>query len=721
MKAHIFSITFLVCSILSFGVNGKNSELEVDSLWRKFGNEKSAEGKIAIIGQINYLYCLEAKSTKSDSAFSVGLKIARDAKSALLEMDLYSRFFHDDEAINQDSARNYIKRFNQLAQESNSAERRLAAIIANAAYLNSNNFADSAVAILIHGLEANQIKDKNLLAAYYLRLGICYKNTNEQVKAFENLTHAISMAQTLKNNELLGQCFLHLSEFYRLINSPDMALFYDKKLYQQILSEPQVDSIQLIWCESDMAGTYFCQDDKVNGEKYFKSVIDFTVRNKLYGVEGSIFRIYRSFLVRTRSFGDLYNLYKRDFPEEYASVLKQNACEFNRISAFMQEGHGDLDSARYFYKQAEQCILANPGQKIFISNFLKRYGEFLLREGDLAGAKKEFLLSLQYAQSANYLPFMVDATTYLDSICSVQKDYAQAYSFSRLNKVYTDSLAKSNRNGQLLQMEIKNEGDQIIYADEQEKLKIETKHRLQLVLFLAGIVFMVIIVIVVQRNYRIQQKLNGLLSKEKKRSEDLLLNILPESVAEELKDKGSAEARFFDPVTVMFTDFKNFTIVSERLTPQQLVNELDCCFRGFDLIMKKYGIEKIKTVGDAYLAVSGLPVSDSLHAIKAVKAAHEIADFMKARKEQLGDDTFGIRIGLHSGGLVAGIVGVSKFAYDVWGDTVNTAARMEQNCEPGRVNISESTYQLVKNHFTCTHRGKIAAKNKGDLNMYFVD
>ena len=208
---------------------------------------------------------------------------------------------------------------------------------------------------------------------------------------------------------------------------------------------------------------------------------------------------------------------------------------------------------------------------------------------------------------------------------------------------------------------------------------------------------------------------------EKKKSDDLLLNILPEEVAEELKNKGSADAKLFDDVTVLFTDFKGFTTVAERLTPQQLVNELHACFKGFDEIMGKYNIEKIKTVGDAYLAVSGLPIANPKHAENMVYAAIEISAFMKNRKQTLGDQTFDIRIGLHSGNVVAGIVGVKKFAYDIWGDTVNTAARMEQNSEAGKINISESTYQLVKDKFTCTYRGEINAKNKGALGMYFVE
>gem|GEM_PF-2888000 len=213
---------------------------------------------------------------------------------------------------------------------------------------------------------------------------------------------------------------------------------------------------------------------------------------------------------------------------------------------------------------------------------------------------------------------------------------------------------------------------------------------------------------------------NALLSVEKKKSEDLLLNILPAEVAEELKEKGTANAKQFDDVTVLFTDFVNFTESAALLTPQQLVNELDACFRAFDGIISKYDIEKIKTVGDAYMAVAGLPKANTGHAESIVSAAIEINAFMQERLAKLGDSTYEIRMGIHSGSVVAGIVGVKKFAYDIWGDTVNIAARMEQNSEPGKINISQTTYELVRDKFDCAYRGEIDAKGKGMLKMYFV-
>ncbi|MGB1093885.1 MAG: adenylate/guanylate cyclase domain-containing protein [Bacteroidia bacterium] len=209
------------------------------------------------------------------------------------------------------------------------------------------------------------------------------------------------------------------------------------------------------------------------------------------------------------------------------------------------------------------------------------------------------------------------------------------------------------------------------------------------------------------------------ISTEKKKSDELLLNILPEEVASELKQNGYAEAKHFEEVSVLFTDFVGFTRISQTLSPKDLVAEIDSYFSEFDRIMVKHGIEKIKTIGDAYMAVCGLPAENHEHALKIIRAAKDIVAFVADRKSNGG--LFDIRVGINTGSVVAGIIGIKKYAYDIWGDTVNTAARMESNSEAGRINISETTYELIKSEFNCTYRGEIEAKNKGLIKMYFVD
>jgi class 3 adenylate cyclase len=214
------------------------------------------------------------------------------------------------------------------------------------------------------------------------------------------------------------------------------------------------------------------------------------------------------------------------------------------------------------------------------------------------------------------------------------------------------------------------------------------------------------------------------LNAEKKKSDALLLNILPETAAEELKQYGKTTPQRFEEVSVLFTDFVDFTRISSGMNPTALVDELGMYFAEFDRIIDKYGLEKIKTIGDSYMCAGGLPKPDEDHALKTVGAAIEIRDFMarvRDEKTKAGKPHFGIRIGIHSGPVVAGVVGLKKFAYDIWGDTVNTASRIEMHCEPWQVNISGGTLAYLNGKVDYTHRGRIQAKSMGEIDMYYVN
>ncbi len=214
------------------------------------------------------------------------------------------------------------------------------------------------------------------------------------------------------------------------------------------------------------------------------------------------------------------------------------------------------------------------------------------------------------------------------------------------------------------------------------------------------------------------------LNQERQKSDMLLLNILPDPIAQELKRKSHVEPRLYESATVLFTDFVGFTRLAERLTPEQLVSELDACFSGFDEIVRNQGLEKIKTIGDSYMVVGGIPSSTRTHAVDCVLAAFEIQRFMnqvRERKMQEGKPYWELRLGINTGPLIAGVIGREKFVYDVWGDTVNTASRLESGGVPGRVNISRGTYDQIKDFFVCEYRGKIEAKNKGEIDMFFAN
>lgn len=307
----------------------------------------------------------------------------------------------------------------------------------------------------------------------------------------------------------------------------------------------------------------------------------------------------------------------------------------------------------------------------------------------------------------------------LDSL-SAAKDIAAKMSRKEKQKLLRDIQSKSKESEALKRIadEIQLESDERAEKD---------RYLQYLLISLSG--FILLLTFLFYGRYRSKKKAakkleqnNKIIDEARQRSDELLLNILPAAIADELKTKGKAKARRYNQATVMFTDFKNFSGITERMPPETLVSELDKCFKSFDFIISQYKIEKIKTIGDSYMCASGL--SDKASAVNMIQAALDIQEFLediKKEKKSRGLPYFEARIGIHTGPVVAGVVGINKFAYDIWGDTVNIASRMESKGEVGKVNISADTYKHVKNTYKCIPRGKLNVKNKGLVEMYFVD
>ncbi|WP_239530701.1 adenylate/guanylate cyclase domain-containing protein [Muriicola jejuensis] len=390
--------------------------------------------------------------------------------------------------------------------------------------------------------------------------------------------------------------------------------------------------------------------------------------------------------------------------------------------------------------------------EIVLENFLIKVMKLITQN---AGAEKGFLLLEKDGQ------YFIEAESYqntekiktLQSIpvedCGLLAETVVKYvaltkesvildNASASSKFANDKYIQSGIPKSILCMPFLNHGKTqgIIYLANDLSVGAFTENRLALLRLLTGQIAISIenALFYDQLEQRVKDRTTEL-QEEKKKSDDLLLNILPADVAEELKELGHFKARNFEQVTVMFTDFVDFTILAETMSPEELVAEIDTFFRGFDEIISKNSMEKIKTIGDAYLCVSGMPENNEKSVESAVQSALEMQEFVRkynANRSSKDQRSFGLRIGIHTGPLVAGIVGAKKFAYDIWGDTVNVAARMEQNCLPGKINISESTYSLLNNKqtdstsdqsktFHFQYRGNLEVKNKGNMKMYFVD
>lgn len=364
--------------------------------------------------------------------------------------------------------------------------------------------------------------------------------------------------------------------------------------------------------------------------------------------------------------------------------------------------------------------------------------------GDVYRRKADYVKALYYTNEYKKLAEEIKDTVFIQS---AYKDLAAVYALQgKYDKAYEsrlkyEALLESRWNNSSY---LKFQQDEFNFKENQKQRELETKQN-EIALneeklkrarttrnsLMGGAILLIALAGLLFNRNRIKTRANNTLTEknaiieqERKRSDDLLLNILPEETAAELKATGKAKAKSYDSVTVLFTDFKNFTQIAEKLNAEELVAELDGCFRGFDEITSKYHIEKIKTIGDAYMCAGGIQEGHLTHPEDTVQAGLEMIEFLhnyQKEKIEKGLPYFQVRIGVHTGPVVAGVVGTRKFAFDIWGDAVNLAARMESSGEPGKVNISESTYKLVKDKFNCIHRGKIEAKNKGMIDMYFAE
>jgi adenylate cyclase len=447
---------------------------------------------------------------------------------------------------------------------------------------------------------------------------------------------------------------------------------------------------------------------------------------KLPGQNPHYFNIYNTI-------GLAYRHLEQYDSAEYYFMLAYNDVRLEKVHVWEGIICGNLGITYYLQKKYKEAIpllekdiaICTEGSKVSenAANSEAILGDIYLELNDRSKGMALLLdayTKVKEGRKWNSYELMSGIFPRLAKAYAMNGNYEMGYNFSDSARRVEDSDARQ-KNALILAGAQQKVMAEKHFAEQQQQARERKVQILIWVFLIISIVLLMLVIFFILRNYNNQKKTNISLAKEKKRSDDLLLNILPLEVADELKATGGAVAKHFDHVTVLFTDFVNFTQAGERMTPQQLIDELHTCFKAFDEIISKHEIEKIKTIGDAYLAVAGLPAADARHAENVIDAALAIRDFMLERKKKLGEKTFGVRIGIHSGSVVAGIVGVKKFAYDIWGDTVNTAARMEQNSDSGKINISQTTYELVKDQYHCTFRGEIEAKNKGDMRMYYVD
>ncbi|MEZ4966718.1 MAG: tetratricopeptide repeat protein [Saprospiraceae bacterium] len=550
--------------------------------------------------------------------------------------------------------------------------------------------------------------------AGYTLQGVSWENRSDYQKTLLYYTRALDIAKKMGHPAALAIAYNNVGSIYH-----DMA-DYPKALDHYIKSLEFNESGKTGVTLSNIGGIYSEQGNYSKALEYFKRSLKFNQQKGYQSEEavvlskiGDIYRHQKGY----RKSLDYYTQSLKIYDKLGHQIGIANTYLNIGLIYEMQEAHPmALD-----YQQKSLRIYEQIGEKNGVAASLNNIGDIYRKQGAYDKALDHCQRAYEISLSIKSLLRKRAGCLCLYNTYKAMGNNNQALYYLEMLKSVEDSLDTKAPTEELQQMEFQ-EVSRLIQEAHEEDIRQEEKTRN--IVLVAGAFFLLLAGGFYFR-WRYVQKSKASLQIEKDRSENLLHNILPGEIAQELKDKGKAAARDFDMVSILFTDFKSFTEQSAKLSAAELVNEINHCFEAFDGIIEKYGIEKIKTIGDAYMAAGGLPAPSDHSVENTVMAALEMQEFIVARgkkKREKGHPLFEMRVGIHTGPVVAGIVGVKKYQYDIWGDTVNTASRMESSGEVGKVNISQTTYELLKDNpnFTFESRGKIEAKGKGNIDMYFV-
>jgi adenylate cyclase len=604
---------------------------------------------------------------------------------------------------------------------------------------------DSASLYLESGkAEAIKANYKNGIYLAYASEASAFMEKNQYKEALNSQLKALDLLQEMKQDRTMVGDYLNLGGIYSKMHMLDKAITVLNKALDEARKLKWTDMEYMIM--SNLASTYQMSGDNRKAvrlnEALLKRMEDTKIMDPMaYSAALHNLGMAQELLGETASAAKNYLLaYK--FNKENGNpfhFLQNNLTALgliflndtlNTLGKQIGDNRRSLDISMSYLKELENMAMAqkDTGSLMYCYSNLSRV---YLARGEKQTALRLALKGLEWCKKYGDVEIHEE---YFGTVAKIQfalGNFREAAIFYRDQKAFGDSLKKVETAEKVAllsnTLEIEHMNEQLQTKETQLK---ESRYTTYLLVAVSAFILVLALIVFYflrqkQKAAEVLEQQNREINKERDRSENLLLNILPSEVAEELKATGKAEARDFDQVSILFSDFKEFTRVSEKLSAKELVAEINYCYEAFDEIMSRYGIEKIKTIGDSYMAAGGLPVPEAESVRNTVKAALDMQRFIEQRKnerEELKEISFEMRLGIHTGPVVAGIVGVKKFQYDVWGDTVNTASRMESSGEEGKVNISQTTWELIKDDpdFSFEYRGKITAKNKGEIDMYFV-
>jgi class 3 adenylate cyclase/Tfp pilus assembly protein PilF len=546
---------------------------------------------------------------------------------------------------------------------------------------------EKSLAYSLELIEAAQALDSvKYIINGYLGKGTALRLKGDLSKALESYFEAARIASEEKEEgSSLGQANFAIADVYSIMGNHDNAIKY----YQNAIKILQKvkDSINLATALTNAGDDYF------NNGKLDSALIYFEDSDK----------IFRKI---NYPIGTAYN--KGNIGMVYAEQGEDDRAEVN-----INEAITILEELQDYYP---------------ISVFLTYMSDIYLRKNDWSRAISYAQRSLDLAQRYGLKEQISESNLKLSELYDYVGNYKKSNSYYKNHIAYRDSVTNLKEMEQMADIrtnfEVAQKQSEVDLLEKESEIQ-QLKDRRQKTIIYVSIIVLILVFFLAMGLYRRNifiKKTKNIIEEEKNRSDKLLLNILPEETAIELKQRGKVQAKKFESVSIMFTDFKGFTHYADNLAPEKLVEAVDYYFSKFDEIIDKYGLEKIKTIGDAYMCAGGLPFPSQDHATKTVLAALEMIEFVKRAKTLNPEKQtrFDIRIGINTGPVVAGVVGTKKFAYDIWGDAVNMASRMESNSQSGKVNVTENTFALIKDSFDCESRGEIEVKNKGMMKMYFV-
>ena len=572
--------------------------------------------------------------------------------------------------------------------------------------------------LLSYGLDNNYPRAQ---AAGYTLQGVSWVNRGDYPQTLDYYTRALEIYEQIGDPGGIAGALNNVGTIYHNQGDYSKALDY----YIQCLETSEQNRTANTLGTSGLI--YDIQGDYPMALDYDKQSLEV---NKQMGDQNQTANVLKNI-------GDIY-MYQGDYPKaldyqtQSLEIYKQIGHQIGIASTITNFGliyykQGDYLKALEYYNQSLE-INEQIGEQNGIASSLTHIGVVYQNQGDYPKALKYCQRGYELDLIIGSLKRQKDGCTCLYDTYKAMGNGNKALKYLELRTVIEDSLHAEETSKKLQQMEFQKVMLQDSIAKAQEASLIQEAHEEEIRqeeetrnISLGIGAFFVLLAGSFYGRWRYVRKSKASLQIEKDRSENLLLNILPEEIAQELKETGKAAPKKYECVTILFTDFKDFTKLVASIPATTLIVELDDIFGQFDDIMDEVGIEKIETIGDAYMAASGLPRENPDHALRCVEAAFRMVEFLEQRNEN-SEISWNMRVGIHSGPVVAGVVGKKKFAYDLFGDSVNTASRMESNGQVGKVNISQASYELLKSEpdLAFENRGKIEAKGKGEIEMYFV-